>query len=191
MKIKQEFIISDEKAARIGVLIVIPSVIIINIFFLFIWRENLHIIKDYYLESKLVNNALMKIFKMALPFLIFLLGMLVHELLHFIPLAIFSKKGIKAVKFGVNKKSFVLFTKSEDPIKAWQYMLATILPVTILGFFPLIISFIYGFPWLWMFAFTSIVAGTGDFITLIFLVKVGRNELVLDSPKNIGFNIIE
>lgn len=183
--IEKKHTVSDEKAAKIGLFIIIPAVLTINIFFAMIWRENLHIISDYYIASKLIENMGLKIFKLALPFIIFLAGMITHELLHFLPYIIYAKKGCQSVEFGFKKCA--LYMHSKEPVKVYQYRIITILPSLLLGFIPLIISFIYGFPWLWMFAFTAIIVGTGDYISLYYLMKIDKNELIMDHPTKIGF----
>ena len=41
MKIKKEYTMSNDEVAKIGLFIALPCILIVNMIFIFMWRENL------------------------------------------------------------------------------------------------------------------------------------------------------
>jgi hypothetical protein len=190
-QLKKEHTITDERAAKIGLFVIIPIIILISVVFMYLWQENLIIVKQYYIDSMNISNIFKKIFMLILPFIVFIIGIIIHEFVHIVPIILFSKKIKGTFKLGFNGKSFIPYCYNKRSFKAYKYAIISALPAVILGIIPLIYSFIFGNPWIWLFASTSLVACTGDFISVFLLSKVKMNSIVADHPKRIGFILID
>lgn len=184
---REEYTIEDETAAKAGLFIIIPIIVLIACSFMFLWQENLIVVKQYYIDAKNTSNVFRMIYLMIIPFLVFLLSVIVHELLHALPIIIFARKLKGTFKFGFNGKAFVPYTFSKKSFKAYQYAIILILPAIFLGFIPLIYSFITGNTWIWLLGSTNIVACAGDFFSIYLLTKVKPTTLITDHDKKIGF----
>ncbi len=120
---------------------------------------------------------------------IFLL-IIIHELIHALGFMLFGKVKKEDIKFGVAPKQGMVFCTCNKPITAKAYILIIVLPVIITGIVPLIIVTIWGnIFWLIIFAI-MVSGGAGDIIMLREVMKLDKNQLVLDHPQAPAFYIL-
>jgi len=118
-----------------------------------------------------------------------LIGMVVHELIHAVFFALFTKNGFKSIKFGAYWKQGALYCHCNDPIKVKHYRITILMPAIILGFVPLVLSYIIqSFPLLF-FACIMISAGLGDYFCTWLLRGMDKDTEVIDHPEKSGFLI--
>ncbi len=106
---EKEFTLSTGKVNLYSLLMIIPITAIYLIPFILIW--------DY----KLLNFGRKEFMNLFLYILIF--GIIIHELLHGITWAFFTKKGFKSIKFGNKRNNSLLSlqrTIKSKTLSAWR-----------------------------------------------------------------------
>jgi len=116
-------------------------------------------------------------------------GVILHELLHGLTWAIFTKQGFKQIKFGMNWKYLTPYTHFKKPIKVKFYLLGALMPLLIMGILPTIYGIISGNGFYLLFGIFFTWAAAGDMIASIRLFRLPMNLLVQDHPDTLGFII--
>jgi len=124
-------------------------------------------------------------------FIIVLLGIVLHELLHGITWALFATKGFKSIRFGINWKWLAPYCHCKEPLKAKYYAIGGLMPLVVMGIIPVIIALVSGNAALLVFGIIFTWAAGGDIISVYMLRKFNRNCLVFDHPDKIGFYTTE
>ncbi|MFC2096196.1 DUF3267 domain-containing protein [Bacteroidota bacterium] len=124
---------------------------------------------------------------MKLFIYVIIFGIIIHELLHGITWSLFTKKGFKSIKFGLN--GLTPYCHCKEPLKVKHYRLGGAMPLFIMGIIPSIIGLATANGlYLSIGIFFSWTAG-GDIISLFMLRKFNKEELVSDHPEKMGFYI--
>lgn len=190
-KIQKEYTVSVIRIYTLSLLIIIPVGILIVFPYLLVWGNHLTYYIHAIFSTTKINlgnlffyiNILRDIFIVTLFFLV---GAVLHELLHAIFWIFYTKKGIKSVKFGFTKADFSPYIHCIEPLPVWVYRIGIILPGLILGLFPAVISIITGNFKLMLFGVFFLWAASGDFIVFWLIRNLERNKLVQDHPEKVG-----
>jgi len=164
-----------------GILILIPIVIIFGLPYYFLWNPKM--------DLKTLIDGLMPQDIAFIGLYIFgglILGIIVHELIHGITWARFSKNGFKSIKFGVLWKMLTPYCHCKEPLKVRQYIIGAITPAIILGFIPSILAIIIGNFGLLIFGMFFTMAAGGDFLIINSIRKENKDDLVQDHPSEAG-----
>lgn len=124
--------------------------------------------------------------RFILVFLISIATIILHELIHGVTFAFFSKKGVKSIKFGVIWNKLTPYCHCKEPLLLKYYIIGGAMPMIILGFIPFVYSLIFGNFILLIFAFFCTVGAIGDLIIIYMLRNEDRNNMVLDHPSEVG-----
>lgn len=181
---KEKLTIDLVKANLYGLLLTIPVFILYGIPFYY-----LHFNNSTLLNLKDFLKSLDAISIIAIPllyFIVFLVGIILHELIHGITWAIFAKKGFKSIKFGVLWKMATPYCHCKEPLLVKQYILGAIMPAILLGFIPAIYALITGDFFVLMFGALFTIAAIGDFLIINLIRKEDMNSLVQDHPSEAG-----
>jgi len=118
-------------------------------------------------------------------------GMIIHELIHGIFFAMFAANGWRSIKFGIlpARKLFTPYCHCKDVIKARNYIIATIMPLIILGIIPAIISLAIGSKALLFFGILFIGAASGDLLIFNKIKNEDGDAWVMDNPLDAGYYI--
>ncbi|HPC35450.1 MAG TPA: DUF3267 domain-containing protein [Candidatus Marinimicrobia bacterium] len=164
-----------------GILIIIPTGIIFGLPYYFLWEPKIDI-------KQLIGNLGSQIAGRGfiLVIIILIIGIVLHELIHGITWAIFTKQGFKSLKFGVVWKMLTPYCHCKEVLNVKQYRIGSILPAIILGIVPSIIAILTGNFGLLIFGMLFTVASGGDFLTINLIRKENSTDLVLDHPSEIG-----
>ena len=181
---KEKLTIDLVKANLYGLLLTIPVFILYGIPFYY-----LHFNNSTLLNLKDFLKSLDAISIIAIPllyFIVFLVGIILHELIHGITWAIFAKKGFKSIKFGVLWKMATPYCHCKEPLLVKQYILGAIMPAILLGFIPAIYALITGDFFVLMFGALFTIAAIGDFLIINLIRKEDMNSLLQDHPSEAG-----
>jgi hypothetical protein len=178
--VKGEITLSAREANIKALVFIIPILTVFGVPFFMIWGKGaFNGLSDIIFEMIFITLA------------IFILGVVVHELIHGIFWAIFLKKGFKSIKFGIMRQYLTPYCHSKEPMKLKHYRIGAIMPAILLGFLPSIVSLFNGsIAWLVFGVFFSIAAG-GDLLMIWLLRKENKNALVQDHPDKIGCILLE
>ena len=123
--------------------------------------------------------------------LIFVIGIVLHELIHAISWVTFAKIPFSKIKFGFNVKSLSPYAHCGEPVTAKVYRIALLTPAIILGIIPISISFVSGSVWFFVAGLLFTVTACGDFLIFWLIRKVKNNQLVADHPERAGCKVVE
>ena len=180
---KEKLTIDLVKANVYAILIIVPVFAIYGFTYYLIWHSK---------YAELTFRELLKIpgkdsvRNIGLFLVIFIAGIILHEFIHGITWAIFTKKGFRSIKFGVMWKMLTPYCHCKEPLLIRHYLLGAIMPAIILGIIPSIVSMIIGNPGLLFFGLIFTVSAIGDFMIIYLLRKEKMDTLVLDHPSEAG-----
>ncbi len=167
-----------------GILILIPIVVIYGLPYYLKWHDDfsIDVLKNFVndLSPKVIGSG------MVIIFLVMILGIVVHELIHGIIWAKYAEKGFKSIKFGVLWKMLTPYCYCKEPLLVKHYILGAIMPAIILGLIPAIYSIIFGNIGLLLFGIIFTMAACGDFLVINVLRKEKMDSFVQDHPSEAG-----
>ena len=178
---KQEITIAMEEIGRQALRITVPLILLSLILYFAIWPEQLNFqsFSNAFPENPLIVIAL--VFG----------GIVLHEFLHGITWALFCKKGLRSIRFGIWLKLLTPYCHCKEPLKKHHYMAGGFMPGLLLGIIPLIISWAGGnMGFLLLGVFFSFAAG-GDFAMMWKLRREKSSSLLLDHPDKLGCYLYE
>lgn len=123
--------------------------------------------------------------------LIYLIGVVIHELIHGYFAMKYSKKGIKSIKFGISWKFLTPYCHCKEPLTVKNYRIVVLAPFIILGIFPTLIGIIIGHNDFYVFGLMFILAAGGDLVIIWKLKNENETSFALDSPDKCGYEIYE
>ena len=122
--------------------------------------------------------------------LILLVGIVLHELIHGIVMAAFSKNGWKSVSFGFNVHAFAPYAHCHEQLTPNNYRLSLVMPGILLGDIPVLISWFTGNILFLFFGILFTLSAAGDVMILWMSRKITSGKLQ-DHPEKIGFVHVE
>lgn len=175
--IKEDLSISVIKANLYGILTSLPFILLFSINYIYLWGV------ESFSKGFIIFD-----FHYFLP--VILIGMPIHEIIHWIVLII-GKKSLKNVKFGFHIKVLTPCVRCKEPVAAQLYRIAAIMPGIILGILPSVYGIITGNSLILFCGLIFIFAAGGDLLILWLTRNVSIDEYVLDHPKKAGCYIMK
>ncbi|MEE9450738.1 MAG: DUF3267 domain-containing protein [Ignavibacteriaceae bacterium] len=169
---KRDVSISFWRANLYAIIFVLPIFVILYFLYLFIWEKPIISFKYPY-------------------WLIYVIGVIIHELIHGIFAMKFSKQGMKSVKFGISWKSLTPYCHCKEPLTVRDYRIVLLSPLFILGIISVIIGLLIGHSAIYGFGLLFVLAAGGDLIIFWKLRKENKKTFVLDSADKCGCVIYE
>ncbi|MBA7533087.1 hypothetical protein ES705_25322 [subsurface metagenome] len=166
-------IISIERAGFIALLFIVPIALIYALPFYLLWGKNVF--------------ASLRFQSLLFLLLFIVLGIVIHELLHGIVWAVFSKKGFRSIHFGVKWEFFTPYCHCTESLKVWQYILGGVAPLIIMGLLPGIYAIITGNALVMFIGIFFSWAAGGDIQAVWMLRRFKINQLIHDHPEELGF----
>jgi len=174
---KEELTINIAKANLFGILILIPVGLVFGLPFYFLWRGE---------PSTFDIISGLKLNFIWISLVVFVIGVIAHELIHGIVWSIFAKRGFRSIKFGVVWKMLTPYCHCSEPLKVKHYIFGGITPAVILGIIPAIVALFTGSFALLIFGIVFTVAASGDFLIVRLLWKENPNDFAEDHPSEAG-----
>ena len=170
---KQVITISFAKANSVAMLIMIPIILVLGVPYYFIWGV----------------NVLDQLSFKSIGFYIFFVvaGIVIHELLHGVTWALFTKNGFRSIHFGVKWEDPTPYCHTTEALKVWQYLVGGMMPLLIMGLIPSIWALAKGNALLMVYGIFFSIAAGGDIQSVWLFRKLNRNQLIYDHPEEIGF----
>jgi hypothetical protein len=123
--------------------------------------------------------------------LVFILGIIVHELIHGITWMIAGNKPFSAIKFGVLWKSLTPYAHCKEPLQVNAYRIGAAMPAILLGLLPAVTAILNGNGWAIVFGIVFITAAGGDMVILWLIRNVEKNKFVEDHPSKAGCYVLD
>lgn len=124
-------------------------------------------------------------------FIIFLVGIVVHELIHGLTWSFFAKRGWRSISFGVMWKLLTPYCHCSEPLPIRGYMAGALMPFIVMGLLPAIVALFIGNLSLLTLGIIFIAAAAGDLWMSWLLTKERPDCMVLDHPTEAGYYIID
>ena len=124
-----------------------------------------------------------------LPLILFFAGIILHELIHGIFFAVYAKKGIRSVRFGIMWKALAPYAHCTEPLKIKQYIIALLAPLILVGIIPAITGIIIGSFLLTAFGIILSAGAAGDLMIYNLIRKENPEDYVQDHPIEAGYFI--
>lgn len=178
---KDQLTIDLVKANVFAVVLLLPTALIFALPYYLIWGFEF-------------NRSSFRRFSEILPpewlgvgaFIIFLLGIVLHELIHGITWSRFTSDGFQSIRFGVLWKMLTPYCHCKQPLTVREYIIGAVMPAIILGFFPGITAILIGNIGLLIFGIFFTIAASGDFMVINLLKNENRDDYVQDHPTEPG-----
>ncbi|GAA4439977.1 DUF3267 domain-containing protein [Pontibacter saemangeumensis] len=165
----------------------LPVLVLLAVPYLLLWPEQF---SDRNLAAIVAEYGSRILFLPLLVLLVFIPGAVVHELLHGLTWAIFCKRGIRSIKYGVHWKALTPYCHCEEVLPLRPYMLGGMMPGVVMGLLPAVAGIILGNPWVFFFGLFFTVAASGDMLVLWMLRHCRATDLVQDHPDKIGCYVL-
>lgn len=139
-------------------------------------------------------NFVITIYSAFMFFLVLIILVVFHEVIHGLIWGIFANKHFRSISFGVIRKSLTPYCTCDEPLKKWEYIIGAAMPTLILGFGIATSSIFLNSQQLFLLSLIMIFGGGGDFLIImkIILHKVlGRDTIYYDHPYECGVVVFE
>jgi hypothetical protein len=117
---------------------------------------------------------------------VFVLGAVVHELLHGLTWAVFCRNGLKSISYGVYWKVLTPYCHCKEVLPLRQYAIGGMMPGLVMGLLPALAGMATGHFLLFLFGLFFSMAAAGDLLILWMLRHRQASDLVQDHPDKIG-----
>ena len=118
-------------------------------------------------------------------------GIVFHEVIHFMVAAAYNKDGVKGVKLGFIWKKFTPYCLCKNPLLAWQYRLYLIMPFFLLGIIPILLGFLFNAFYLVFLGIAFSVGSTADLSIVYKIRKLSKYDVLQDSTEQCGCQIVD
>jgi hypothetical protein len=129
--------------------------------------------------------------QMTALILIFIPGIIVHELLHALGWMWFGKLGPESIKLGFYWKALTPYAHAKVPLPVTAYRRGAFLPGLLMGVVPGLLGVLLGNFFLVATGFLFTFTAGGDFLVLWLLRGVSPGALVEDHPSKAGSYVLE
>jgi hypothetical protein len=174
---RKEYTIAIRQVNIIALIFIIPIALLYALPFYILWQINIF---------RSIKYITLTIFLLSLP-----IGIVLHEGLHGLTWAFFTKNGLRSIKYGIKWEYLTPYCHCEEPLKVWQYIVGGLMPLFILGIVPGIWALINGNALLMFFGMFFTWTAGGDIQSVWMLRKFKKNQLIKDHPEEIGFIVVE
>ena len=165
----------------------LPVLVLLAVPYLLLWPEQF---SDRSLAAIVAEHGSRILFLPLLVLLVFIPGAVVHELLHGLTWAIFCRRGIRSIKYGVHWKALTPYCHCGEVLPLRPYILGGMMPGVVMGLLPAVAGIILGNPWVFFFGLFFTVAAAGDMLVLWMLRHCRASDLVQDHPDKIGCYVL-
>ena len=172
---KIDYSIPVGEALIYSFVLAIPLAILLSVFYVIFWGF-----------GQLMNGFNMLFSNLLVFLVIFIIGVILHELIHGVAWAFFGKKPLRAIKFGIQITTLTPYAHCKEPMNLGAYRIGTLMPGFTLGILPAMVGIISGNGWIMAFGILFTIAAGGDFLVLWLIRGVDASRMVEDHPTRAG-----
>ncbi|ARS36135.1 DUF3267 domain-containing protein [Pontibacter actiniarum] len=178
-----ELTVTAAAANKQALAFVLPILVLYMVPYFLLWPEQF---SWQLLEGFVRAHGVATLFYPLLMLLVFILGAVVHELLHGLTWAVFCKRGVKAVTYGVHWSYLTPYCHCREVLPLRPYILGGLMPGLVMGLLPALAGMATGKLLLFLFGLLFTLAASGDLLVLWMLRHARASDLVQDHPEKIG-----
>ena len=117
--------------------------------------------------------------------IICILGLFIHELIHGFFWGLFVINKFKGIKIYFHKKYYTFVCECKNVLNKRQFIIGTIMPMIILGFIPLVLSFIFLNRQMFIFGILYTAAAGGDILIIFKILLDNKIKWIKSSDDGI------
>jgi len=181
---EKKILISSKSVYIFTILTIIPTLLILYLPYFIIW--------EYPNESLLPQRVFgdRNIVIILMTFLVFIFGLVIHELIHGFFWSFFTERKMKSIKFGLMWNVLMPYCSFLGPLSRQHFLIGTLAPLIIMGILPSFFALLTGNDYLELFGITFTIAASGDIFIAFKIIKKKKNSLIVDSSDQLGLTII-
>lgn len=168
---RTDLTISAKKLNLIALLVIVPMIGIPCVLFMLRWN--------------LLAGSGVSIRVSLWTLVAFLIGIVIHELIHGLVWSFFCKDGLHSIHFGFQLKTITPYCHCAQPLNKGGYIAGTLAPAMVLGLMPVLLSLVFPSINLMLFGAMNLAAAVGDF-AIVLLLAPQQEVLVVDHPTDPG-----
>jgi len=135
--------------------------------------------------------VVMKIGRLSLHLiLIYLLGAIIHELLHILPISIYLRKIKNVFTAGIAPGGVAFYIHCKKPIPLKIYKISLLLPLIIMGIIPVIFGFLFINLPIFALGIIFIWAASGDIYIFYLLRNIQPKAKIIDHSEKVGCYVL-
>lgn len=138
-------------------------------------------------DNKFMNSILI----VLIIILLFFVLIVIHEFIHGVFIALFSKKGWSSVRFGFDAKHLMPFASAREALYSFKMLIVVLAPFIVLGLFPFLYGFFYNDLFFLFVGYFMTLCAIGDFIYAYLIITKALNTIIKDHPSKVGFIIVD
>ena len=166
---------------------IIPLLLLFMPAYVLVWQEQFSMAQ---LRELVQTRRELLMLSPLVMLVVFVLGAIVHELLHGFTWAIFCKRGLRSIRYGVHWKMLTPYCHCTEVLPLKQYAIGGIMPGLVMGLLPSLAGILTGAFLLYLFGVFFTMAAGGDLLVLWMLRHQKSNDLVQDHPDKIGCYVL-
>jgi hypothetical protein len=178
---REEVIIDSTRANIRAFTLMLPIACMVAIPYYLIWKDALT-----FEAFRAFSHRYDATITSVVVIVVMIAGILAHEGIHALTWALFAKKGLSSITFGIDWKELSPYCHCNDVLPLRQYIVVTAMPAIVLGFIPSVIAYVTGNFWFIIFGIFFTAAASGDFIIIRLILKESPDVYVLDHPDEVG-----
>lgn len=178
-----ELTLSAADANRQALVFVLPILVLYLLPYILLWPGQLSFAA---VEGFVLEHGTRTLFYPFLMLLVFILGAVVHELLHGLTWAVFCRNGLKSIRYGVHWRYLTPYCHCREMLPLRPYVLGGLMPGLVMGVLPALVGMITGQLLLFLFGLLFTLAASGDLLMLYMLRHSKATDLVQDHPDKMG-----
>ena len=179
---KRDLSISLGKANWYGIALMVPTGVLLALPYVALWGASAF--GDAW-------NTTLSLGTLPRALGVFVVGILLHEVIHGLSWMVFGKKPRSAIAYGFQIKTFTPYAHCVEPMDVRAYRLGAAMPGLLLGVLPWLAGVVTGNGPVLIFGFIFTLAALGDAMILWLIRGVAPGSLVLDHPTQAGCYVID
>lgn len=180
---KVELTMSAAKANAYALFFILPILLLYIPAYILVWPEQFAFSN---LREVMAAYKTWLLFSPVVLMVVFVLGAVVHELLHGFTWAIFCKRGLKSIQYGVYWALLTPYCHCKEVLPLRPYIVGGLMPGLVMGLLPAMAGLVLGNILVFLFGLFFSMAAGGDLLVLWMLRHQRKEDLVQDHPDKIG-----
>mgnify|MGYP005751356789 CR=1 FL=1 len=180
---KIELSMTAAEANLRALVFILPILVIYIPVYVLVWPEQFSVEN---IRELIQTHRTLLLFSPLVMMGVFVLGAVVHELLHGLTWAAFCKNGLKSIEYGVYWKVLTPYCHCKEVLPLKHYTIGGMMPGLVMGLLPAVAGIAIGHLLLFLFGLFFSMAAAGDLLILWMLRHQHSTDLIQDHPDKIG-----
>jgi len=122
--------------------------------------------------------------------LLFVPGVVFHEILHGIVFGLLCKDGFRSISFGIHKQTYSPYCHCASPMSVGSYRAGALAPFLVLGLIPLVIGWFTGCLGFLVYGFLFSIFSGGDWLAVYLTKGLKLTDKIMDHPSKLGYFLL-